>query len=160
MNCRDFEPLLADLVGGELDEPGRRAVEEHLAGCAACRGEAAGLMHTAELLRALDTVSGAQAEARTRALVVVRRRSATMRLVYAGLRAAALIGLGVWLGWTTGAARPTAPPSRTGSTLVMQHADETGGLVHPSWRDRALEASPGRSSFARQLALIAHRRDR
>jgi len=39
--CPDFEPLLLDRVAGALDEEGARRLEAHLAGCLACRTEAA-----------------------------------------------------------------------------------------------------------------------
>ena len=39
MNCEQFENLLADALGDELSPTNRRAFEEHVRGCEACRHE-------------------------------------------------------------------------------------------------------------------------
>lgn len=39
MNCKEFEVLLAEALGDELDLASRPAFEEHLAECVACRKE-------------------------------------------------------------------------------------------------------------------------
>jgi len=39
--CRDLSPLLADRAAGDLTAAGAARLEEHLAGCPACRAEAA-----------------------------------------------------------------------------------------------------------------------
>lgn len=48
-SCPDFEPLLFDRVAGALDEEGARRLEAHLAGCLACRTEAAAIERTLSL---------------------------------------------------------------------------------------------------------------
>ena len=43
MNCRNVRKLIAGYVGGDLPPDDAEAVRAHLAGCAACRAEQAGL---------------------------------------------------------------------------------------------------------------------
>ncbi|MCK7482752.1 MAG: sigma-70 family RNA polymerase sigma factor [Candidatus Moduliflexus flocculans] len=49
--CRDVEPLLLDRAAGDLAADATARLEEHLAGCAACRAEAAALDRTLTLVR-------------------------------------------------------------------------------------------------------------
>lgn len=160
MNCRDIEPLLAELLGGELDDAQGRALQDHLDACPDCRREVEELRRAAGMLRALDTVDAPQATRAAAGLHVVRRRSPAVRLVYAGLRAAAFVGLGAWLGWTWAAGKPVTKQAHDPGPFVLSHIDPNVGAVHPSWKDRAMATRPSQSSFARNLALVAQGRDR
>ena len=56
MNCIDVEPLLSDLLDGELAENERTAVEAHLAECAGCTEEYRALRRTVRFVRARASV--------------------------------------------------------------------------------------------------------
>jgi anti-sigma factor RsiW len=49
-NCREIEAQLSPYLDGELDEVTTRRVEEHLAGCAACRDALAAIRETERVL--------------------------------------------------------------------------------------------------------------
>jgi anti-sigma factor RsiW len=93
--CRDVEPLLLDRAAGDLDPAGAERLDQHLAGCAACRAEAAALDRTLSLVRlpppdaaeraALSGLADSVRAARTAA---VRRRAWPVRFA-AGLAVAA-----------------------------------------------------------------------
>ena len=53
MSCRDFEPLLSDMVDGTIARDVRPEVEAHLQGCVGCRGLVADLRRSREAARAL-----------------------------------------------------------------------------------------------------------
>jgi anti-sigma factor RsiW len=49
--CRDLEPLLVERASGDLAQADAADLDAHLAGCAACRAEAAALEETLSLAR-------------------------------------------------------------------------------------------------------------
>jgi len=51
MNCRDVRELIVETLSGTTTPDLRRAVETHLASCAACRADASAFEETARLLR-------------------------------------------------------------------------------------------------------------
>ncbi|MCA9254341.1 MAG: zf-HC2 domain-containing protein, partial [Phycisphaerales bacterium] len=51
MDCSTFETLLADAIGGELDETARTAFEAHAEHCAACGAEYRSLERTLTSVR-------------------------------------------------------------------------------------------------------------
>lgn len=51
MNCQDVRELIVETLSGTTPPDLRRAVETHLASCAACRAEASDVEETAQLLR-------------------------------------------------------------------------------------------------------------
>jgi len=53
MKCEEFEMLMADALGGELDAAGRGELESHLAECASCRGEYAAAQSVLVRMRSL-----------------------------------------------------------------------------------------------------------
>lgn len=152
MNCHELESRLADYLGDELDEASHCAVEAHLESCDACRCEVAALRQTVDAMRRLDTVDALRAAAATRDLHVVRHRPLPWRLALGTMRAAALIGFGLLIG------RVVVPPSadRAGEpTQVADRASPSAEGFNPKWRDRAAALGATRSSFARNLAIIA-----
>ena len=61
MNCADIEELLCDYVDGTLHGVRKSAVEQHLAGCAACREFAADASGAVEFMsRAADVDAPAE----------------------------------------------------------------------------------------------------
>jgi anti-sigma factor RsiW len=154
MKCQEIEALLADYLGGELDETKRRALTEHLASCPTCRGEIEALEETVKRLSRFDTVSPSVAAARTSGLTVIRTRSPVLRFSLAAFRAAALLALGAFLGWY---AAPRAIPSRPGTVVQPVTTTRTlaPGHVNPKWIELGRETKTGHSSFARNLALLA-----
>jgi anti-sigma factor RsiW len=154
MNCQELEAKLADYLGGELDAAGRQAVAAHLAGCDACRREVDELAGTVSQMQRLDTVDARRAAEATSGLRVVRERPLILRLAWTAVRAAAFIGIGLLLGR---AMAPSAfdPPGDSSPIRVVEHTARDNVDMNPKWRDRAASVRAGRSSFARDLALIA-----
>jgi anti-sigma factor RsiW len=126
MNCQELEAKLADYLGGELDAAGRQAVAAHLAGCDACRREVDELAGTVSQMQRLDTVDARRAAEAT-----------------SGLLGRAMA--------------PSAfdPPGDSSPIRVVEHTARDNVDMNPKWRDRAASVRAGRSSFARDLALIA-----
>ena len=98
MKCEDIKELLTEYLDGELPADDAAAVEEHTAGCGACRAELDALRQTAALLKSLpkaDAPSGL-AQNVTASLdreVADHRRAALMRWMHVGgwLSAAAAV---------------------------------------------------------------------
>lgn len=94
MNCPDARPHLAALVYGDLGPSEVRAVQEHLAGCPACRQEYAELR---QVRRALDAVPAPSVQVdlprlyREAAARQARRARRWRRAALASVAAAALV---------------------------------------------------------------------
>ena len=161
MNCQDIDAHLADYLGDEIGEVERAAFEVHLEACSKCRGEVNGLGGTIGALRALPGVSADDAQRQTADLIVMRRPSLVRRVMFASLRAAAMIGLGVMLGWAT-FGRGGDSSSLQGGGVAAQLVVERGTIergLHPAWYKRGRQVASAPSSFARHLAMIAPRHD-
>lgn len=157
MNCHDIEARLADYLGNELDAVQTAEIERHLAHCSGCRAGVDALCGTIRSLRALPDVSLEDAGRRTAELVVVRRRSPLIRTIGSGLRAAAMIGIGVLLGWAA-FGRSEAGDDVVPKSSPVRLATSDGGItdgVHPAWHERGRKVASAPSSFARHLAMLA-----
>ena len=151
MDCNDIENLLADYLGRELDETQRRSFDQHLASCGRCQEHVAQLEQTVSVLQQLDTVSKVDAARHTGDLTVVRRHPAMLRIAVAVMKAAALIALGVGVGWQLGTRDgSTAAPPATGSSAFVADAG-----FNPKWIELGRHVGGGGSSFARNLAVVA-----
>jgi hypothetical protein len=61
MNCGEAEPLLSELLDGELSEETRAAIEAHIAGCERCAADYRALRRTVRFVRgrgAIDIAPG------------------------------------------------------------------------------------------------------
>ena len=133
MTCDDIEGVLADYLGHELGEADRRRVDEHLAGCARCRGEVDSLRGPLEELASLPEIDLAEAARRTSGLEV-RRRGHRARAIVVATAAALLLGL--FLG------RLLAPAHPAQETAQAPPPPEPVGL-HPGWVKAASRALAG-----------------
>lgn len=122
--CEQWEEQLSALLDGELDEAERRALEEHLSGCAACREYLADLTAIRE---AMEVVPAPEGFAQSVADRVAHTEQDAGRKVIPwrrwGLLAAccalALLGL-----WRSRADAPSAPvPASARSAAVESGAD-------------------------------------
>jgi anti-sigma factor RsiW len=111
MNCRRFEKLFALYIEGDLPERKWRAVEEHVAGCEACRDFAARLEASQRAVKDLrDEPADAEALEEIRGLVLARiavsepKPRFSWRFAYAAAAAVLAIAAVVWV------PRPTPPP--------------------------------------------------
>jgi len=120
MKCEEIKELLTEYLDGELPVGDAASVEEHAAGCEACRAELEALRQTSALLKSLPRADAPAALARNVAAAVdrqitARRRAAALRWMHVGgwLSAAAaiiiMINLAPW----------ESPPD---STKVPEHA--------------------------------------
>ena len=120
MKCEDIKELLTEYLDGELPPEDAAAVEEHTAGCDACRAELDALRQTTALLQSLpkaDAPAGL-AENVTASLdreIAIHRRAALMRWMHVGgwMSAAAAIIIVIQLApWQPPRKSPT-PSHRT-----------------------------------------------
>jgi hypothetical protein len=129
MKCDDLRDNLAAYLDGEIDGAPRRAMDSHLAECAACAGERWAQAATWTLLDRIGAAPAAPADFTARVVARVRAegsgggggRLLRLRLPAAAAAAAAIVAVagGAWLlrpGSPTGAgsgdgADPKAPPS-------------------------------------------------
>ncbi len=149
MNCNDIKNLLADYLGDELESAERTQFESHLSTCAPCRAEVAGLRQVQSELQDAPDISIELADQRSRCLEIRRRSAWPMRTVFAGLRYAAMLAVGLGLGWQL---KPVAGDPHTDIPPVQTVAT-TG--VHPAWIEAAARMNAGQSSFARSLAALS-----
>ncbi len=157
MNCRDIESMLADYLGDELGASNRARFEAHLTSCAHCSAEVKDLQRTQVALQGLPGVSPANAAQRTSALEVRRRAGWTERIVFAGLRYAAILIIGAGLGWQL---KPV-PAQRVGNGGAPQRITArlaSRADVHPAWLEATASAHrlySSQSSFVRSLAAVS-----
>lgn len=120
--CEQWEEQLSALLDGELDEAERRALEEHLSGCAACREYLADLTAIREAMEVVPAPGGLAESVMARVIPRAgRRRPASWRRrgLLAACCALALLGL-----WRSRADAPSAPvPASARSAAVESGAD-------------------------------------
>ncbi len=92
MTCDRIHEILNEYLDGELPDGPRRSVDEHLAGCAACRAELDALKETARLVGSLPRVSAPHGLAEA----IVSEVEQSVRSRQAG-RLARWVGAGGWL---------------------------------------------------------------
>ncbi|PPK62196.1 zf-HC2 domain-containing protein [Actinokineospora auranticolor] len=132
-------PMLGAYALGALDEDERRAVDDHLAGCAACRAELAELEEVRDMAGELPAEAllhgppegGDLLLARTLRQVrtesaVRRNRGIAVAAVAAAAVAAAVLGTGVVIGRSTG--DPQALPTPT-ATAAPTDTPEPGQVL-------------------------------
>jgi len=135
--CHRTVLALPWLLNGSLETVERRAVREHLIGCAACRAE---LVRTREVLAAVQAGRAAMpaepaATAAAAGRVSLFRRAATSRqthrLAWAAMIAALVISAGnVWLAVRRAERQLTAESRRTGAAPVQ--ATESAKATPPA----------------------------
>jgi putative zinc finger protein len=134
---------------GLLEEPDRRAFEDHLAGCASCTAELAELSPMGALLRGVEPVGAAGQDAsaaqdgEATVTQLLHRRAAQQRLLrrwqitLAAAAAVVLIGGGIGIGFAR-APGGTAPPPAIAGQLHSATDPGTGaagtvGLLAKAW---------------------------
>src|SRR5947208_519831 len=168
MTCTETRDLVSALADDALTPAERAALDAHLAGCADCRRELAGLLRTVKLVRAIDParapagfVDRVRAAARPEPAPkrLARRLRAPWQTLPLGAAALFLIaGLAVLLfrgsheqqqaaryqPTTPGPAAqaPTAPPRETGSSATTATRESTPAA--PPARSRKLETAKNR----------------
>ena len=120
--CEETIEALALRLGQEIDPLREAALEEHLAGCAACAREAAAFQELGDALEAGPVpdpgpVYWASFQKRLRQRLQSRQRARRIWTVAAGLAAAALLALGmsVWVERGSGGASRVVPVAGAGS---------------------------------------------
>ncbi len=157
MNCDDIENLLADYLGDELGLPQRAPFDSHLESCKRCREEVDDLQRMQTELQELPGVSMEYAAEQTLCLEVRRRSGWPARILRAGLRYAAMLAIGVGVGWqlNTVPADPTAGEPNAKQPVIQVVA---GDEIHPAWIEAALKVNrryTNQSSFVRSLAALS-----
>jgi len=138
VSCDKFEELLPLYADGELDQEGRRRVDEHVASCGACRDSLAFYQELETSLASLHDLR--PSPARTAALVSERlglRRRWNLRGVFSGvpaLASAGFIALGIVLYIFRGPVENFFARMGAGASSGYSHAvtDWTQGAVQLS----------------------------
>lgn len=158
MNCEQFENLLADELGGELDPARRVAFEQHKAHCAACRSEHASLLGTVGRLSSLPAAAGMRVERvgdqliLAPALLNARRGSFQVSKLIGWLRIAAGVAFAFMAGYAAHGLRPSGAP-----TIVTPTASSNSPTpVRTLQSAVALQyaRNPGRSDLAKGLLAM------
>ena len=160
---------------GLLEEPDRRAFEDHLAGCVSCAAELAELAPMAPLLRGVGP-AGAEEEGPAEATVIdlMRRRAARQRqrgrwqLTAGAAAGIVLIGGGIAIGAAT-AAQPGSPPASAVVITGQVHSavdpgtgvTGTVGLAAKAWGTQVtLDLSKVRGPVECELVAVSTRGER
>jgi hypothetical protein len=153
MNCNEVKPRLIEAVYGEVPAEFRAALEEHLAGCPACRLEYAKLEQADQALDLVPERTAAVDLSRLYRVATARSRQSARRWRRAAIAAAAVLvvvsAVAMWRGrievgperlvisWRAASGRPHSPPSAAADPVatLAGHArhlatlDETIGLL-------------------------------
>jgi len=161
MKCEEIKELFSEYVDGELSAADAASVEQHLAGCEACRAEFEALRQTAALVRSLPRADAPQGLARSVTESVgkqmaVRKRAAILRWTGVGgwlAAAAALIIVIQLVPWEG----PLDPGVLTEPKIAAPAADdEEAGkkdvLPIPDGRDRRLEIASKKKAAEKDTA--------
>ncbi len=160
MNCKDFESLTADALGGELLAEERAAFEAHVAGCESCRRDYESLTETVQQVASLPPAPPVRIERSGEQLVIAPETTAPPRRSWATGRAArfaAAIALAFVAGYAFRASAPPAvdqqPPAQpiAGGGKSPRHQSPPP----PSLEARVADATrSGRSAFSRMSAVF------
>ncbi|GEM_PF-3215661 len=140
MDCRTFESLLADAIGGELGEADRSAFEDHAERCATCGAEYQSLERTLTSVR--ERVGAPSPGATGRATSAPRPSLSG----WTAVRFAAAIALAFGAGYGLRGAGAGRSPTR-----VAKIPDAV--TVHQQIAD-AHERAPEASSFAKSMLAV------
>ncbi len=153
MDCKQIETVLADYLGGELSDQSRRDVEAHLLSCDRCAREIDGLQHTLQTLEQFDTVTPAEARRRTSDLYVAQRVAYSKRIVFALLRTAAVLLVGVFLGRMSLSQGDHATVDPTAPKPIAVQTDRAS--IHPAWVALARKQRHNASGLTNALRTLA-----
>lgn len=116
MNCEQAREMLADYLGDELNVPDRETFEQHLADCDPCRQEVESLAGAVQALRSLAPPGEAEVtgtgttESAPRLAAPGRTASRPLGAFLRPLAYAAVLAIGVGIGWTAKPAPPAVDP--------------------------------------------------
>ena len=133
MNCELSRDRLHDQIDGTLDPVLERELEQHLVGCASCRGFAADLAAIADAAAAMPPIDAPervwmqlagrwraeQAKAGTPAAAAAPAAPRRSMTAWPALAAAAVLSAAVGAGWIAWRATGTAHPELAGPTQVL-----------------------------------------
>lgn len=121
IDCATFETLLADAIGGELNDQDRIAFESHVNSCNSCRAEFRSMVATIETVRnRLSSDNAAASTTHPPAPSPRRRRRGVTLLRYAAAVAVAFLAGYGFRGTTTGPTSPNTVDARAGAITVEQ----------------------------------------
>lgn len=163
MKCEEIKELLSEYVDGELSAADAASVEEHLAGCEACRAELEALRQTAALVRSLPRADAPQGLARhvTESVgkqMVGRKRAAILRWTGVGgwLAAAAALILVIQLVPWEGPLDPGALPEPKIAALAAdnEEAGKADALPIPDEKDQRPEFALKREALEKDTTPV------
>lgn len=158
MKCDEVKTLLADDLGGELPAALRTEVDAHRAACPACKAEFAALAASLRRLAILPAAAETSPAAVPHSIVRPSAKPGWGRGPFYGwLRYAAVLAVGLALGWLArdlGGSAPSHEAIPGGSIRGgSAHYAQAMGF-HPDWA-AVIEPSPAKSSpLARNLAAL------
>jgi len=122
MDCEQIQEKLADYLGQEMEPAERMAFEEHLAGCRRCGDEVGALRDTIRSLRELAPLPQAVPAAPLLASGRGGPAPGTRHYLRRSLAYAAVLLIGVGVGWSARPAAPSQPPPEAGTAPTAQPA--------------------------------------
>lgn len=156
MNCKEFELLLADELGGELADTDRAAFDEHLANCPACRREHESLAGAVGRLQSLPAAPSVRVERLGERLMLTptaaMRRSVSTSWMSGLLRYAAVVAFAFLAGYFVHATKVPSATTLAPSSVVST----TGSPGRDLQTAVAMQFSrnPGRSDLAKGLLAM------
>jgi len=129
--CKQSQAVSA-YYDGELPEPSRAALEEHLSGCPLCAAELARLEKMSQLIRARDRVEmPREVLDRLHRSVDLQPKIAVLHVaeVFAAVAASILLVSTVWL-WRISTARDAAGQIPLWETAAVASQDPSGVAAH------------------------------
>ena len=162
MDCKDFEALLADAVGGELADADRPMFENHLASCAQCRRQYESLIGTVNVMQTLPTPMDVTVTRRGAQLIITEARTPTSnrRAWFSRglLRYAASVLLAFIAGYALHAGVGSTPGGPQPETQARIHevssSPKTRGTVRTALVD-AYRRNPQASTLAHCMAALS-----
>jgi anti-sigma factor RsiW len=162
MNCHEFNQVVADYIGGELDAEARTAAQQHLGVCAACRQSATELQAAAAAIEAgipneaeaTELTAGLRPPALT---LPMTTRAAGRPRVGVILRYAAVIVLAFGCGWLVrgggASASEVAPAAQSADAWAAAPLSRQLAQQY----ERAARSFSNASTFSRALVTLARR---
>ena len=171
MDCERVREEFVERLTGTLDADRSRAIDDHIAGCAACRAETDRMREMWTELGSLNVPAATGAagrverllDARPRSVVgptvreraaVSRRRAVRTATLTVGSVAASLI-LGLVLGRKTGTVAPDTTASAPPIATAAAPKDKYVLLLHGPARTRATTPAQAAADSANERALVA-----
>ena len=153
MICTDFEPLLADALGGELTAADGPKFYAHIAACASCRTAYQEGSSAVSVLRSLPGPQRVALETDTAIGAADAAKTGRPRAANALLRYAASVLVAFAAGYALSGVRTPSPQDRTTAQRPSQKGLADGGSFRIALA-RVHQRNPSRSDLAKGMITL------